>query len=162
MGLQYIKSLKKKSTERKSSRSKNLYLNLLVKIYHFLSIKTKSRFNLVVLKRLFSSRLHQSQISLSSLIKHSQDTKKIIVVVGKVLNDERILDIPELTVCALKISYSAKERILKSGGKILTFDQLAKLNPFGKNTLLLRGRKPKKSLKKKRNLSTKKVVKNFK
>merc|ERR1712000_451487 len=35
----------------------------------------------------------------------------------------------------------ARERILKAGGEILTFDQLALTAPTGKNTVLLQGRR---------------------
>lgn len=155
MGLQ-IKDNKKSSTKRTLSRSKNIYLNLLVKIYRFLARKTKSKFNIVVLKRLFSSRLNQPSISLSNLTKYPNRENKILVVVGKVLNDERIPDIPKLTICALKFSSAAKQRILNSKGSIMTFDQLAKDNPMGKNTILLRGKKIKKSSKKIKNLISKK------
>lgn len=158
MGIQNFKTNKKVSIKRKTSRSKNLYLNLLIKIFRFLARKTKSKFNTVILKRLFSSRSFQAPISLSRLIRYSKGNKKTIVVVGKILNDERIGDIPKFTVCALKISSSAKSRILKSGGQVITFDQLAKTNPTGKNTLLLRGIKPKQSMKIKRNLKNKKTL----
>ena len=107
MGIQQFKSHKKKSIERTVTRSKNLYLNLLIKIYRFLARKTKSNFNNVILKRLFASRSHQSPISLSNMIRYSGCKEKIIVVVGKVLNDERSINIPKLTICALKFSSSA-------------------------------------------------------
>ena len=77
---------------------------------------------------------------------------------GKVLNDERSVDISNLTICALNFSIAAKKRILENGGKTLTFDQLATICPTGKNTLLLRGTVKKKSIKVKRNLITKKVM----
>ena len=157
MGIQ-TKDNKKISVKRTVSRSKNLYLNLLIRIYRFLARKTKSKFNIVILKRLFSSRLNQQSISLSSLIKYSTDEKKTVVVVGKVLNDERIQEIPKLSICALKFSSAAKQRVLKNGGTIYTFDQLAKNNPMGKNTILLRGKKTKTSGKKIQNQISKKNI----
>lgn len=157
MGLQLLKSRKKKSIKRTVTRSKNLYVNLLIKIYRFLARKTKSRFNVVILKRLFTSRSHQSPISLSRLARFSKEGKTIVIV-GKILNDERNLFTPKMSVCALKFSATARKRILESGGKIITFDQLAKINPTGKDTLLLRGLNKGKSLKKKRNLIAKKTI----
>ena len=157
MGLQLLKSRRKKSTQRTVTRSKNLYVNLLIKIYRFLARKTKSKFNITILKRLFNSRSHQSPISLSRLAKFSNEGK-IIVIVGKILNDERNLLTPKMSICALKFSASARKRILEGGGKIITFDQLAKVNPTGKNTLLLRGLNKGKPLKKKRNLISKKTT----
>lgn len=44
-----------------------------------------------------------------------------------------------LQVCALRVSSKARARILKAGGTILTFDQLALKAPTGKKTVLLQG-----------------------
>jgi len=44
-----------------------------------------------------------------------------------------------LQVCALRVTSGARARILKAGGEILTFDQLALKAPTGKNTVLLQG-----------------------
>merc|ERR1712117_718761 len=56
-------------------------------------------------------------------------------------NDLRIFEIPKMTVCALRVTEKARERILKAGGEILTFDKLALRAPTGKNTVLLQGRR---------------------
>jgi replication factor C subunit 2/4 len=50
---------------------------------------------------------------------------KIIVIVGKILNDERNTSFPKMTICALKFSSSARERVLGNGGKIITFAKTA-------------------------------------
>ena len=44
-------------------------------------------------------------------------------------------------IAALRVTASARARILKAGGEILTFDQLALKSPLGKGTVLLRGPK---------------------
>jgi hypothetical protein len=44
-----------------------------------------------------------------------------------------------MTLCALRVTEKARERILKAGGEIITFDQLALRAPTGKNTVLLQG-----------------------
>ncbi|OUC45490.1 putative eukaryotic ribosomal protein L18, partial [Trichinella nativa] len=44
-----------------------------------------------------------------------------------------------LKVCALHVTEQARARILKAGGKILTFDQLALRAPKGENTVLVQG-----------------------
>lgn len=64
---------------------------------------------------------------------------KTLVIVGSVLNDERLIEVPKLKVCALRFSEAAKKRIIAAGGECLTFDQLAKANPTGTGTWLLRG-----------------------
>ena len=73
--------------------------------------------------------------------------EKILVVVGNVLNDERMLVVPKLRVCALKFTTEAKRRILQAGGEVMTFDQLAKKCPLGENTILIRGRRSREALK---------------
>lgn len=65
---------------------------------------------------------------------------KTAVIVGKVLDDERLLDVPKMSVCALSFTESARARIVKAGGECLTFDQLALRSPTGENAVLLRGR----------------------
>ncbi|KAE8593495.1 hypothetical protein XENTR_v10019161 [Xenopus tropicalis] len=64
---------------------------------------------------------------------------KTAVVVGCITDDVRIHDIPKLKVCALKMTGGARSRILKAGGQIMTFDQLALAAPKGQNTVLLSG-----------------------
>ena len=59
--------------------------------------------------------------------------------VGTVTDDVRILEVPKLKVCALRVSSRPRSRILKAGGKILTFDQLALESPKGRGTVLLSG-----------------------
>lgn len=78
---------------------------------------------------------------------------RIAVVVGTVTDDIRLLEVPKLTVAALRFTESARARILNAGGKVLTLDQLVLLAPTGiivpilikyykgTNTLLLRGPK---------------------
>ena len=51
------------------------------------------------------------------------------------------MDVPKLSICALRFSATAKARILKAGGECLTFDQLALAAPTGDNVVLLRGPK---------------------
>ncbi|MTV29226.1 hypothetical protein FTX61_28240, partial [Nitriliruptoraceae bacterium ZYF776] len=80
--------------------------------------------------------------SLSRLARHMKKPGregKIAVVIGSVTNDIRMRDVPKLTVCALRVTTGARNRILKAGGKIMTVDQLALRAPRGKGTVLLQG-----------------------
>ena len=43
-------------------------------------------------------------------------------MVGTVTDDIRLLDLPKLTVAALKFTETARARIVKAGGKCLTLD----------------------------------------
>ena len=65
----------------------------------------------------------------------------IAVVVGSVLDDERLTTLPKITVCALRFSKAARRRIEDAGGSCMTFDQLAMTRPTGSKTVLLRGQR---------------------
>jgi len=112
-----------------------------VELYRFLARRTDSKFNKIVFRRLCVSRTNQPPVSLSRLVKFTKGKNVTAVVVGNVVDDERLLDVPKLSVCALRFTKTARARILKAGGEVLTFDQLALRCPKGANTLLLRGRK---------------------
>jgi large subunit ribosomal protein L18e len=66
---------------------------------------------------------------------------KTIIQVGTVTDDIRLLEVPKLSIAALRFTKGAKERILKAGGEALTLDQLALRAPTGSNTVLLRGKR---------------------
>ena len=98
-----------------------------MQLYRFLSRRTDSKFNKTVLKRLFMSKMNRPPMSIAKLMKFSAKSynkDKVCVVVGKVLDDERQLDVPSMRVCALSFSETARARITKSGGECLTFDQV--------------------------------------
>lgn len=76
---------------------------------------------------------------LASYMKGKED--KIAVLVSTLTDDERLINVPKLRVCALHVTRAAKERIEKAGGEVLTFDELALKAPTGTNTVLLRGRR---------------------
>jgi len=71
----------------------------------------------------------------------SQKPESIAVIVGTVTADHRVLDVPKLNVAALRFTATARAAIEKTGGKCITFDQLAVLKPKGNNCVLLRGSK---------------------
>lgn len=53
------------------------------------------------------------------------------MVVGTVTDDIRLLEVPKITVAALRFTENARARIVKAGGKALTLDQLVLLAPTG-------------------------------
>lgn len=64
-------------------------------------------------------------MSLSRLVKvtkSNENKNDILVFVGNVLDDERMLTVPKMRVCALKFTENARKRILKAGGECMTFD----------------------------------------
>jgi large subunit ribosomal protein L18e len=147
MGIYNSQTVGKKKFNRSSSQSKNIYLGMILKIYRFLTRRTNSKFNYAILKRLQMSNKNQPAISLSRLVRLTyKNVSKVIVVVGKVLNDDRLITVPKLSICALMITESTKKRVIAAGGRVFTFDQLASENPMGKNTILLRGPKTNKKI----------------
>ncbi|GAB5363999.1 hypothetical protein AAMO2058_000931800 [Amorphochlora amoebiformis] len=143
MGIDLKAGGRKKNTGRTAPKSENVYLLLLVKLYRFLARRTSSKFNKIVLKRLFMSRINRPPMSISRISKFmaGKETKKIAVLVGTVTDDIRFLEVPKLRICALRFTDSARSRIVKAGGECITFDQLALISPDGAGTILLRGPK---------------------
>ncbi|KAF8485075.1 60S ribosomal protein L18 [Russula ochroleuca] len=144
MGIDIAKHHVKKGA-RTAPASEDPYLLLLVKLYRFLARRTDSKFNKAVLHRLFLSKINRPPISLSRIVKDTEKVQdrpsKIIVQVGTVTDDVRLLEVPKLSIAALRFTKGAKERILKAGGEALTLDQLALRCPTGSNTVLLRGKR---------------------
>ncbi|XP_031570563.1 60S ribosomal protein L18-like [Actinia tenebrosa] len=137
-----IKHKHQKKTCRRAPVTQNLYIRLLVKLYRFLARRTNAPFNKVVLKRLCMSRKNRPPLALSRIVRKMKAPGyegKTIVVVGTITDDARIFEVPALKICALRVTEGARARILKAGGEIITFDQLALRAPLGQNTVLLQG-----------------------
>lgn len=118
-------------------------MTILVKLYKLLARRTGSEFNKKVLARLLHTRKDQRPITLARLSKLVGEKKEsIAVIVGTVTNDARLLDAPQgLKVAALRVTETARKRIVENGGQVLSFDQLAQISPDGKGCVLLRGNK---------------------
>merc|ERR1712115_686565 len=136
------------SGHRKAPHSDNPYLKLLHKLFSFLARRTDSKFNQTVLRRLRMSKVNRPPISLSKICAVTNNPSsakayegKIRAVVGAVTDDNRLYEVPKMTVCALRFTNTARARIEKAGGECLTFDQLAMRAPTGSNVVLLRGPK---------------------
>lgn len=141
-----IRHNKDRKVRRTEPKSQDIYLRLIVKLYRFLARRTNSKFNKVILKRLFMSRIHRPPLSLAMLTRHMKKPGRkgmTAVCVGTITDDLRLFDVPKLKVCALKVTERARARILRAGGDVMTFDQLALKAPRGQNTVLVQG--PRKS-----------------
>ncbi|KAF2436218.1 ribosomal protein L18e [Tothia fuscella] len=136
-----------KDSHRKAAKSDDPYIKLLVKLYAFLARRTDSPFNQVVLRRLKMSKINRPPISISRIVStavnpaNDKQNGKTIVVIAKVTDDTRLLEVPKVSIAALRFTATARARILKAGGECLTIDELAQRSPTGANTLLLRGPK---------------------
>jgi large subunit ribosomal protein L18e len=93
------------------------------------------------------SKTNRPVLGLRKLVQFSREHQsKIITVVGSITDDPRVVadgsaPFPKLTIAALRVSETARARIVAAGGEVITFDQLALRDPTGSNTLLLRGPK---------------------
>ncbi|GAA5948310.1 hypothetical protein JCM3765_001366 [Sporobolomyces pararoseus] len=134
-----------KKGQRTAPQSEDPYLMLLVKLYRFLARRTESRFNKVILRRLYQSKINRPPLSISRIARQVSKSNKAytdkhtVVTVGTVTDDARLLEVPKLSVAALRFTRTARARIEKAGGECITLDQLALRKPTGSNTLLLRG-----------------------
>merc|ERR1711860_473976 len=131
-----------RKVHRTAPKSDDIYLRLLVKLYRFLARRTNAKFNKVIMKRLFMSRMYRQPMSVARVVRNMKKPgrdNKTAVIVGTVTDDIRMLKIPKLKICALRVTERARGRILKAGGEIMTFDQLALKAPKGQNTVLMQG-----------------------
>merc|ERR1712178_32145 len=94
-----ISHKKDRKAVRKATKSNDLYLNMLVKLYRLLARRTDSKFNKIMLKRLFMSRQHRPPLSLSRLSANAKEGKTIVSV-GTVTNDPRCNQVPKVKLAA--------------------------------------------------------------
>jgi large subunit ribosomal protein L18e len=91
------------------------------------------------------SRINRPVMSLERVTRltkaRSSKDNMISVIVGTVTDDLRLMEVPKLRICALRVTDKARERIIKAGGEIMTFDQLALAAPTGRNTILMQGKR---------------------
>merc|ERR1719337_363395 len=115
----------------------------------FSQMEADTKAQKIVYKRLNQSGTTRYPMSVSRLVKvaNSEEKRsKTLVVVGNVLNDERLIVVPKMNVCALRFTTAARERITAAGGRCMTFDQLAKESPKGQGTWLLRGHRSREAM----------------
>ncbi|KAM0718171.1 hypothetical protein Q7P37_006503 [Cladosporium fusiforme] len=150
MGIDVVDKKHTTNGHRKAPKSENDYRLILHKLYSFLARRTDSNFNAVVLRRLRMSKVNRQVLTsvfepIALLAKRPTSNKefegKIIATVAKVTDDSRLIEVPQLSVCALGFTATARARIVKAGGECLTFDQLATRAPTGSNVILIRGPK---------------------
>uniref|UniRef100_A0A915D7D9 Large ribosomal subunit protein eL18 n=1 Tax=Ditylenchus dipsaci TaxID=166011 RepID=A0A915D7D9_9BILA len=112
-----------RKVRRTAPKSEDPYLRVLVKLYRYLAnrVNGSNKFNKVILKRLFMAKRNRPPLSIA------------------LTDDKRIYQVPAITVAALRFTAAARARIIKAGGEVITFDQLALRSPKGENTLLIQG-----------------------
>ena len=73
---------------------------------------------------------------MSKIVQLLKGQDRIVVTVATVTDDNRLLELPKLTVAALRFTESARAKIVAAGGKCLTLDQLIMTTPTGKYCFL--------------------------
>ncbi|KAF7683507.1 60S ribosomal protein L18 [Astathelohania contejeani] len=135
-----IKNYKVLNSTRKVPKSRNPELLSLFKLYHKIAKNTGNTDIIKITRRLNMSRNNRHPVSLSAIIKNLEGKDgKIPVVVAKVLDDERMLEIPAIQLVCLQCSNTARAKVLKFGGEVYTLDQLFKVSPRLDNLELIQG-----------------------
>ncbi|KAM0687548.1 60S ribosomal protein L18 [Conglomerata obtusa] len=91
----------------------------------FMKIQSNTSHTLIqkISKKLRTTRSNMVPVKLSML-----KADQINVVVAKVLDEDRCVSMPAVTVVALKISKEAQEKVERFGGKVYKLDELFKLD----------------------------------
>jgi len=82
---------------------------ILFQLYRFLARRTNAKFNRIILKRFFMSRIHRQPLSLARIVRFMKKPGRencIVVTVGTVTDDARIFEIPKLTVNHIRDIYN--------------------------------------------------------
>jgi large subunit ribosomal protein L18e len=126
---------------RREPAATDVHMKMLFNLYSYIARRSGSDFNKKVAHRLCLSNTNRRPYSVSrlALALEGKEAETIAVVVGKIVNDERLLVVPKMTVCALKFSETARARIVAAEGRCITFDQLALERPTGDKCILLEG-----------------------
>ncbi|CAA3011760.1 60S ribosomal L18-2-like [Olea europaea subsp. europaea] len=132
-GIDLVAGGKSKKTKRTAPKSNDIYLQLLVKLCRFLVRRTGSKFNAVILKRQFISKVNKASLSLSSCHFVKGKEKNCSAYWDYVTDDIRAYEVPVMKVTDLRFTKKARARIEKAGGECLTFDQLAQSSSWAKH-----------------------------
>lgn len=117
-------------------RSTNPQHIQLFNLFRRISDNTQNEIIHTITKRLTMSRSNRQPLKLSKFIEHENKT---VVFIGKVLDDEKVFEIPKLKIVALNFTREARKKILKFGGEIYTLDQLFKVSPDLSDVVLVNG-----------------------
>ena len=116
------------------TRSTNVQLHTLVR-----TLKIKARENNAKIWRYLAELLERPkrkrvEVNVSKINRYSEKGETIVVP-GKVLGTGELKH--PVTVAAFRFSLSAKEKILKAGGKTISIPELIESNPKGSNVKIL-------------------------
>ncbi len=85
-------------------------------------------------RELAGSRSNRREVNMRRLAEVTKDGE-VVVVTGKILGTGSLGH--KLTVCAFSLSESAARKVVQSGGKIVSFEDLVKKYPDGKGVRII-------------------------
>ncbi|KAG0436777.1 60S ribosomal protein L18 [Dictyocoela muelleri] len=121
---------------KRKSKSRNTYHQSLLNLYKKITENTENQLIHKIVKRLTMTRSNRQPLKISKLIPYAD---KVIVMVGKILDDEKMFSVPKMKIVAHSISRTAHAKLLKNGGEFYTLDQLFVAAPGLKNVELVQG-----------------------
>ncbi|KAK1349460.1 hypothetical protein LUQ84_3593 [Hamiltosporidium tvaerminnensis] len=125
---------------RKTPVTKNIYRVGLFDLFTKISDNTDCEVIKKIAHRLRMSRSNQHPLKVSNIVRQLEGkSDKVAVVVGKVLDDERMIEIPGIRVVALEFSRTAQKKIEKFGGECFTLDRLFKVVKCMEDVVLMSG-----------------------
>ncbi|WUR03656.1 ribosomal protein eL18 [Vairimorpha necatrix] len=142
MAITFAKKIIPKSTviKRKTVKSPNPLLQSLADFYIKVAKNCSNDDIKRIAKRLTMSNKDRPVVRVSEIVKSlNEDSDKVAVVVGKVLDDERLVTLPPMRIVALDWSKSVQEKVERSSGKFFTLDQLFKICSDLNNMVLIQG-----------------------
>jgi len=85
-------------------------------------------------EELAGPRANRREINVRRLAKVTK-ASEVVVIPGKILGTGNLGH--KLTVCAFSISETADKKVIESGGKVVTFEDLIKKHPDGKGVRII-------------------------
>merc|ERR1712130_506232 len=76
MGGVDIRHNKDRKVRRTEPKSQDIYLRLLVKLYRFLARRSEAKFNKIILRRLFMSKINRPPLSIARLARNLKGWKR--------------------------------------------------------------------------------------
>lgn len=115
-------------------RIKNEYMAKVIIDLKTLAIKNKVPLWKRIAVELERPTRQKREVNVFKLEKYSQDGDTIVVP-GKILGTGNLTK--KLTVAAISVSESAKEKILEAKGKVISIEELMKNNPKGNKVKIM-------------------------
>lgn len=112
----------------------NLEMRKLIDDIRVKGFKDKSDFLIMLAKKLETPERKRAEINLSRINRNASEGETVVIP-GKVLSSGIVTK--KLTIAAWKFTKAAEQKIKKSGGKMITINELVSKNPKGTNVRMM-------------------------